>query len=129
MKSHFFTIKTPVVYNKTASYFTNPVFFFGSQVENLKKRHRVEHVPLLSDTGFWWMMGVVIILVTVVVIRMDARDEEPSDKKQASLSRFSKLDELENWWPRWQRVEDMTWYDLIWDAQISEDLDIHGSDG
>ena len=35
----------------------------------VKRRHRVEHVPLLSDTNFWWMMAVVIILVTVVVIR------------------------------------------------------------
>ncbi len=33
------------------------------------KRHRVQHIDLLSQTAFWWMMAVVIVLVTVVVIR------------------------------------------------------------
>eukprot|EP00435_Cladocopium_sp_Y103_P024405 s2282_g6.t1 len=48
----------------------------------VKRRHRVEHVPLLSDTNFWWMMAVVIVLVTVVVIRTDAREETAQEKKE-----------------------------------------------
>lgn len=48
----------------------------------VKRRHRVEHVPLLSDTNFWWMMAVVIILVTVVVIRTDAREDTAQEKKE-----------------------------------------------
>lgn len=48
----------------------------------VKRRHRVEHVPLLSDTSFWWMMAVVIVLVTVVVIRTDAREETLQENKE-----------------------------------------------
>lgn len=41
----------------------------GILAQETIKRHRVEHIDLLSQTAFWWMMAVVIVLVTVVVIR------------------------------------------------------------
>lgn len=54
----------------------------GENPAIVKRRHRVEHVPLLSDTSFWWMMAVVIVLVTVVVIRTDAREETLQENKE-----------------------------------------------
>jgi len=46
-----------------------------SDVQETIKRHRVEHIDLLSQTAFWWMMAVVIVLVTVVVIRTDTKEQ------------------------------------------------------
>lgn len=54
--------------------------------KNGVRRHRVEHVPMLSEQPFWWMMAGLIILVTVVVIRMEVQERPaPADTAETAI--------------------------------------------
>mmetsp|Transcript_42254 Transcript_42254/g.78632 ORF Transcript_42254/g.78632 Transcript_42254/m.78632 type:complete len:799 (-) Transcript_42254:267-2663(-) len=57
----------------------------GPVINHTGRRHRVEHVPMLSEQPFWWMMAGLIILVSVVVIRMEVQDPHPPQKEKDTV--------------------------------------------
>mmetsp|Transcript_51587 Transcript_51587/g.122746 ORF Transcript_51587/g.122746 Transcript_51587/m.122746 type:complete len:856 (+) Transcript_51587:143-2710(+) len=43
------------------------------------KQHKVQHIRLLKDQGFWWLMLAFIGLIAVVVVSMEVKAEKPED--------------------------------------------------
>jgi len=54
-----------------------------SQPPPVVHHHRVEHVELLSQTPFWWMMAVVIVLVSIAIIRTDMEENRAERESKA----------------------------------------------
>jgi len=39
-------------------------------------QHEVEHISLLNNNRFWWLMGAVVVCVGIAVIKMEVSDRE-----------------------------------------------------
>lgn len=50
------------------------------------ERHKVEHVELLNNAGFWWLMGALIFMIAVAVMGIDADNARPGEKSALAAS-------------------------------------------
>lgn len=72
--------------------FKNHVVYPG--LPKLQKPHAVEHVALLNNEGFWYLMGVMILCVGAAVIRVEIHNS--SAREKAKLMRKNSTNSSSN---------------------------------